>query len=102
MKEKIGKIFSFFYFFILINIVFTKTAYAYIDPSTITYVVQGVAAVFIAIGAFFTVYRHKIAEWFRNRGKEEKKDMHNAQKGGADLEDDDGVVDIVLTEDKEQ
>ena len=56
---------------------FSINANAYIDPSAVTYVIQAVAAVFIAIGAIFTVFRHKIFAFFRkNSGKSEKKEIH--------------------------
>lgn len=37
----------------------TQTACAYIDPSTTTYIIQAVAGIAIAIGAFVAVYWRK-------------------------------------------
>ena len=50
-----------------------NTAFAYIDPSAVTYVIQAVAGVLIAIGAACTVYRHKIAKFFRKMKKKQSK-----------------------------
>ncbi len=56
---------------------FVKPVYAYIDPSAVTYVIQAVAGVVIAIGACLTIFRHKIAAFFKKRKKEEgKKEIH--------------------------
>jgi glycerol uptake facilitator-like aquaporin len=40
---------------------------AYLDPSTMTYVIQAVAGVFIAGGAAVAIYWHKIKKYFRDR-----------------------------------
>ncbi len=45
----------------------------YIDPSAVTYVIQAVAGVVIAIGALITVFRHKIIAFFRKGKKSETK-----------------------------
>ena len=50
---------------------------AYIDPSAVTYIIQAVAAVVVALGALITVFRHKIAAFFK-KGKDdvERKEIH--------------------------
>lgn len=48
----------------------------YIDPSAVSYVVQAVAAVVIAIGACLTIFRHKIASFFKKNKDAEKKEIH--------------------------
>lgn len=64
MKANVFRIMRFMYFFSCFFVVFTIHAHAYIDPSTVTYVIQGIAGVFIAIGAALTIFRHKIkAAW---------------------------------------
>lgn len=68
MKKIIFKSLSFSYFFICFFTVFTLHAQAYIDPSAVTYVIQAVAGVLIALGAAFTIFRHKIFAFF-NKGK---------------------------------
>lgn len=45
----------------------------YIDPSAVTYVIQAVAGVVIAIGALITVFRHKIVAFFKKGKKDEQK-----------------------------
>lgn len=77
MKKMILGILNFAYFFVCGWVLLSMNAHAYIDPSAVTYVIQAVAAVFIAIGAIFTVFRHKIFAFFRkNSGKSEKKEIH--------------------------
>ncbi len=48
----------------------------YIDPSAVTYVIQAVAGVVIALGACLTIFRHKIAAFFKKNQKDEKKEVH--------------------------
>ena len=77
MKRLAGQAFKFIYFFSCFFALFTNYAHAYIDPSAVTYVIQAVAAVFIALGAVITVFRHKIAAFFRkNTKKGEKREIH--------------------------
>lgn len=50
---------------------------AYIDPSAVTYVIQAVAGVIIAIGALITVFRHKIVAFFKkSKNDEAKAEIH--------------------------
>lgn len=55
-------------------------AYAYIDPSAITYTVQAVAGIVIAAGSAIVIFRHKLAALFRKLfGKKDanvKKEIH--------------------------
>ena len=53
---------------------FTNYAQAYIDPSAVTYVIQAVAGVLIALGAAFTIFRHKILAFFKKSKKKDEKD----------------------------
>lgn len=69
MKKIAGKVFSFIYFFGCFFTMFTLHAQAYIDPSALTYVIQAVAGVLIALGAAFTIFRHKIFSLFKGRKK---------------------------------
>lgn len=71
--KKCLKVFKFMYFFTCFFMLLGNTAFAYIDPSAVTYVIQAVAGVAIAIGAACTVYRHKIAKFFRNLKKKQSK-----------------------------
>lgn len=53
---------------------FTNYAQAYIDPSAVTYVIQAVAGVLIALGAAFTIFRHKILAFFKKSKKKDEKE----------------------------
>ncbi len=46
--------------FVLSMIAFTTYAFAYFDPSTMTYLIQIVVGVVVACGAAFTFYWHKL------------------------------------------
>ena len=77
MKKMVIKISKFVYFFTAYFVMLSIHVHAYIDPSAVTYIIQAVAAVFIAIGALVTVFRHKISEFFK-KGKKtsEKREIH--------------------------
>ncbi|MCM1263052.1 MAG: hypothetical protein NC313_10065 [Butyrivibrio sp.] len=70
MKKTVLQIFKFTYFFSCFFTLFTIHAHAYIDPSAVTYIIQGVAGVLIALGAAFTIFRHKIFALFKGKKKE--------------------------------
>lgn len=70
--KKFGHAAKFVYFFTCFWMFFSNVSFAYIDPSAVTYVVQAVAAVFIALGAILTVFRHKIAKFFKKGKKDEQ------------------------------
>lgn len=75
--KRILKVVSFLYFFIAGMMLMSSYSYAYIDPSAVTYVIQAVAGVVIAAGALITVFRHKIAAFFKKgKGEAEKKEIH--------------------------
>ena len=74
MKKVAGKVLSFFYFFNCFYMFFTMPVHAYIDPSAVTYVIQAVAGVLIALGAAFTIFRHKIFKFFRGKKKENEEE----------------------------
>jgi len=56
------------YFFLCYFHLFTMNVHAYIDPSVVTYMIQAVAGVLIALGAALTIFRHKIVAFFK-KGK---------------------------------
>lgn len=70
MRKTMLKIFKFTYFFGCFWYLFTIPSQAYIDPSAVTYVIQAVAGVLIAIGAAFTIFRHKIFAFFKKNKKD--------------------------------
>lgn len=74
MKKLLGQTFKFIYFFSCFFTLFTNYAHAYIDPSAVTYVIQAVAGVLIALGAAFTIFRHKIFAFFKKNKKKEDAD----------------------------
>lgn len=77
MKTIILKISKFAYFFTACFVLLSIHAHAYIDPSAVTYIIQAVAAAFIAVGALITVFRHKILAFFTKGKKEtEKREIH--------------------------
>lgn len=71
MKKFLGKALFFVYFYSCFFALFTMPVHAYIDPSAVTYIIQGVAGVLIAIGAAFTIFRHKIFQFFKGKSKAE-------------------------------
>ena len=77
MKKIMLSMTKFMYFFAGWFIILSIHAHAYIDPSAVTYVIQAVAAVFVALGAIITVFRHKIFSFFKKGKKSsEKKEIH--------------------------
>ena len=77
MKNIILRVAKFTYFFTGCWVLLSMHAHAYIDPSAVTYIIQAVAAAFIAVGALVTVFRHKIFAFFK-KGKKgtEKREIH--------------------------
>lgn len=70
---KIAKrILSHTYFTVFVMMFLMASAFAYLDPGTVTYVVSMVAALFIACGAALAIFRRKVKLFFQNLGK--KKD----------------------------
>ena len=67
-KLGIGSMFA-----VCLMVVMAVPVNAYIDPSAVTYIIQAVAAAFIAVGALLTVFRHKIFAFFKKTKKETKK-----------------------------
>ncbi len=53
-----------------------NTVILYIDPSAVSYIIQAVAGVVIAIGACLTIFRHKIVAFFKKDKDNEKKEVH--------------------------
>ena len=74
MKKELGQAVKFIYFFGCFFALFTIPVHAYIDPSAVTYIIQGVAGVLIALGAAFTIFRHKIFKLFKGKKKDEKQE----------------------------
>lgn len=83
---KVGKLVYFFgCWWVLLGI----DAQAYIDPSAVTYVIQAVAAVFIALGAMVTVFRHKIFAFLKKKSKKTtKREIHLTDESEENSSDD--------------
>lgn len=77
MKRVAAQIFKFTYFFGCFWYFFTLPVFAYIDPSAVTYIIQAVAGILIALGAAFTIFRHKIFAFF----KKNKKNSESEESG---------------------
>ena len=76
-KRTVLRLGKFGYFFVAFFMLMSGYTQAYIDPSAVTYVIQAVAGVVIAIGALITVFRHKIVAFFKKGSKNnEKKEIH--------------------------
>lgn len=89
MKKIIVQAIKFMYFFSCFFVLLGNTAFAYIDPSAVTYIIQAVAGVLIAIGAAATVYRHKIMKFFRQqKRKKAKRDKQADKAQGARKQED--------------
>lgn len=74
MKKSAGRALSFIYFFGCFYTLFTLPVHAYIDPSAVTYIIQAVAGVLIALGAALTIFRHKIFKFFRGKKKDKEEE----------------------------
>jgi len=70
------------YFFVFSMLMLSRTALAYIDPATTSYIIQIVAGVFIACGAMIGIFWKKIRLFFRNikMKRLEKKLLKEAEK----------------------
>ena len=55
------------YFSICFTFLFMRPVHAYIDPSVMTYAIQAIAGIVIAIGAFVGIYFRKIKKNVTNK-----------------------------------
>lgn len=78
------KIFAFLAFFALAMVMFIQTAFAYIDPSAMTFIIQIIAGVVIAAGAAVGFY------WRRLKRAVSKRKHKNDEDEDDDEEEDDG------------
>lgn len=83
MKKRCLGLLKFMYFFTCFFMLLGNTSFAYIDPSAVTYIIQAVAGVLIAIGAAFTVYRHKIMKFFRKQQRKRAKKNRAKENDGS-------------------
>lgn len=74
MKKKILSLLGLAYFGFGFMLLFGVNAQAYIDPSVVTYVIQAVAGVVIAVGAAIGIYWRKAKKKINDRlGVDENK-----------------------------
>lgn len=59
MKIKVIEIFGIMFFVVNFMLLFSVQASAYIDPSVMTYAIQAIAGVAIAVGTFVGIYWKK-------------------------------------------
>ncbi len=89
------KLLSFIWFFVFAMLLFSVTAFAYIDPSAMTYIIQIIAGAAIAAGAAFGYYFRKIKRVFSKHKKNGAADIRDYD----DTDDDDtGLGDYDLPE----
>ena len=60
------KIAAILYFALVLTLMLPSQACAYIDPSTTTYIIQAVAGIAVAVGAFVTIYWRKAKKKIQN------------------------------------
>lgn len=65
--KKINKIGILTVYTLLVIIMLSETALAYIDPSVMTYAIQAVAGIVIVVGAFIGIYFRKIKKNVQNK-----------------------------------
>lgn len=66
MQAKTKRLLGVLYFSFWGSALFTKTAHAYIDPATTSYLFQIVAGLFIACGAAVAVFWKRITAWLKS------------------------------------
>lgn len=74
------KFFTIAILIIVIMLLFPKPVYAYLDPSVVTYVIQVVMGVAIAVGAVFYIYWRKAKQKVTEKlgiGDEAKKEVED-------------------------
>lgn len=85
MKNKVFKIFEIAYFCFFINLMLIRNVKAYIDPSVMTYTIQAVAGIAIAIGAAVGIY-------FRRAKKKINSKLNIDENKNKEVESDEIVI----------
>lgn len=65
--KKMSKIGILSVYTLLVIIMLSESAMAYIDPSVMTYAIQAIAGIIIAVGAFIGIYFRKIKKNVQNK-----------------------------------
>lgn len=87
------KVFSFIYFFFFTSLLCSVTAFAYIDPSAMTYMIQLIAGIAIAAGAGASYYFRRFRQKLSRRGGDRSR---AAVQSFDDDDDDTGYGDYEL------
>lgn len=85
MKKKITSILSITFFGIAFMFLFSINVRAYIDPSVMTYAIQAIAGIVIAIGAVIGIYWHKAKKKIADK-------LHIDENKNKEVESDDIIV----------
>lgn len=85
MKNKIVKLLSCLYLYICLTIMLMPNVQAYIDPSVMTYAIQAIAGIAIAIGAVLGMY-------FRKAKKKISSKLNIDENKSKEVESDDIVI----------
>jgi len=82
MKNNTLRVLKFSYFMTCFFVMLSCKAQAYVDATSVTYVIQAIVGIFVAIGAVITVQRHKIVAAYRKwyYGRMAKKNEEKAKK----------------------
>lgn len=76
--KKVVKVMAVVYVFAASMLLFGQNGSAYIDPSVMTYVIQAVAGVVIAVGAAVGIYFRRVKKKMQDKlGIEETKEMES-------------------------
>ncbi len=67
MKNQIRTTLQYLYISFFLFLICTVPVSAYIDPSVMTYTIQAIAGVAIAIGAFISIYWRKLSRYLQNK-----------------------------------
>lgn len=85
-RNMMKKILVFVYFFLAVTLMTLRNAQAYIDPSSMTYLIQIIAGAAVAVGAGLGFYWKRIKRYFRNK-KRAKEEARYAAEYAAEAED---------------
>ena len=67
MRNQIRTTLQYLYISFFLFLICTVPVSAYIDPSVMTYTIQTIAGVAIAIGAFISIYWRKFSRYLQNK-----------------------------------
>ena len=91
MKQKVGMLLSMLFYVLGFIFLFSQNVYGYIDPSVMTYAIQAIAGVFIALGAVVGIYFRKMKKKVNDKlGIDENKNK--------EIENDEIIIKDEITE----